>query len=551
MIGLPHNFPQLRRRGSGNHRASVILLGAGMSVDVIPLAGNLLRDKRASAEAKLGFRSALPSEADPESARLYEWAEEVIQELVRRGDPCPKLTFAESLDIPTDPAWRGGTLSFRDTPRHRVVARFAREGLLAQIWSLNWDCVQETALENVGVRRDGREIGMPWPTVFRTVITAAECALSGESHSITVIKPHGCVISLGKARESLDRGDLAEALNQSTRFLVTESELSSLDPSICGFGIQQFLFATLSSKMTSNPFIAVGWKVSETYLTSYFESAIKPILLDPNREPPIAIDEVSIISRTFNREGQTKLASCYGKDDRTAHINVGRPGFDIDRLFLWIQALFAMDQLIALAPNDTRTGLEEIAKLVDEDHTNPSFLVVWIDSFLSVWVRLCWRCGMIRCRDADRNIIESARIPMEDRDEHIPWSLSGIERPEISAAARLLTAMHNSGNAGNWDYERFPGAFFRKGKLIVPLPHWGDGAKNDLRGLKPLVDSIKRNGPGFIETIGIVVVGDTETAPITSSDILVLKQLLARELSLSRFSTPTDIEDIPLNSLFQ
>lgn len=162
---LPHNFPTLRLRGNGNHRPSVLILGAGMSYGLVPLPGPLLAEKRANAEVALGFTSAVPVDPNPIPDHLYQWADDIRNALIARGAINPKLTLAESLDIPNEKRWLGCISTQRNTPRHRVVARFAREGLWHQIWSLNWDCVQESALENVGIKRSATEGRMPWPTV--------------------------------------------------------------------------------------------------------------------------------------------------------------------------------------------------------------------------------------------------------------------------------------------------------------------------------------------------------------------------------------------------
>jgi len=137
MPALPHNFPTLRRRGNENHRPSVLILGAGMSFGLVPLPGALLAEKRTKAEATLGYTSSVPADPHPPPEHLYQWADDIWNELAARSDPNPKLTLAELLDIPKEEHWRGCVSPRRNTPRHRVVARFAREGLWHQIWSLN------------------------------------------------------------------------------------------------------------------------------------------------------------------------------------------------------------------------------------------------------------------------------------------------------------------------------------------------------------------------------------------------------------------------------
>src|ERR1041385_3852039 len=167
MATVPHNFPQLRRCNTGVHRPSILILGAGASVGLVPGPSDLLAEKRVSAETKLNYPSA-PS-TGPTPSSLYEWAEAMITHLRSKGDPNPKLTLARSLDIPSDrPRWIGNTSVMRSTPRHRVIARFARERLFEQVWSLNWDCRQESAFESVGLSREvtAKSSFNVWPTIY-------------------------------------------------------------------------------------------------------------------------------------------------------------------------------------------------------------------------------------------------------------------------------------------------------------------------------------------------------------------------------------------------
>jgi len=138
------------------------MLGAGMSIGRVPGPGWLLEEKRASAELKLGCNSILPAIPLPPAEHLYLWANDIMTQLTARHDPNPKLTLALSLDIPSDPRWLGCISTQRNSASHRVIARFAREGMWDQIWSLNWDCLQESAFENVGIRREGPDALLPW-----------------------------------------------------------------------------------------------------------------------------------------------------------------------------------------------------------------------------------------------------------------------------------------------------------------------------------------------------------------------------------------------------
>lgn len=539
----PHNFPTLRASGRP-HRPSVLLLGAGMSYGLVPGPGLLLATKRAAAEVKLGFKSTLPWLPDPPPNHLYDWADEIIRELVVRGDPNPKLTLAHSLDIPYEDYWMAYVSAQRSSARHRIIARLARERLWDQVWSLNWDCIQENAFENVGIKRDGPEAGMPWPTVFHCFITAAECGQMGESESVKIIKPHGCVMALVNAEDQENHANHPRAVELSERFLITATELASLAPSSAppGDPTQEFIFATLCVKLCSLPFVVAGWRASEQYLLDYIDNTVHPKL---EARSPLSDDELSVIDIDFNREGHTRLASFYRKDKRSAHIQVEPYGFDIDQLFLWLQALYALGSLSQWVPVADRADLAALTAAIDQPPDNPSFVTEWVDSFLPVWVRLCWRCGLIACHRSGQPIA-CDDINMESRDEHIPWVLPNIARPELTAAARLLSALQRSGNAESWDFEMFPGGLYKSNLLVIPVPAWDSPLSNDLRGLKVLVDALKSPGAGYIDQIKVLFLNLISSEVISDDRKRILKELLARDLAMVRFAKGSDIVEFGL-----
>lgn len=543
---LPHNFPTLLRRGNGNHRPSVLILGAGMSYGLVPLPGPLLAEKRSNAEAALGCASAVPTDPNPPADHLYRWADDIWNALTARGDQNPKLTLAESLDIPNEKRWLGCISTQRNTPRHRVVARFAREGLWHQIWSLNWDCVQESALENVGIKRRAADGDVPWPTVFNTLVTAAECAQMGEPNSIKVIKPHGCVMALVEAQRAKAIGNVGRSVTLSERFLITATELSNLDPSVANAPAQQFIFATLLTSLCSQPLVVAGWSASEKYLIDFINLDVRPILQNPDRQPPLVDDELSVIDRVFNTEGHTTLASFYGKNAATAHIDVGQPGFSTDDLLLWLQALYAVGFLRLRAPAIDQPALDDLAAEIEQPSNNLVFVIGWVDNFLPVWVRLCWRIGLVTCENRNAEQVEIDDVALESRDEHIPWTLPNIQRPELAAASRLLAALHRSGHGTHWNYDQFPGGIYLDFRLVIPIPIWVSVPPNDLRGLKPLIDAIKQHGAGYIERAALLFVGPDPASVISDDTKRVWKQLVARDLSMARFANADDIEEIRL-----
>lgn len=520
-----------------------------MSYGLVPLPGPLLAEKRANAEAALGYTSSVPIDPSPTPDHLYQWADDIWNELTARGDQNPKLTLAELLDIPKEKRWLGCVSTQRNTPRHRVVARFAREGLWHQIWSLNWDCVQESALENVGIKRRAADGAMPWPTVFNTLVTAAQCAQMGEPNSIKVIKPHGCVMALVDALQAKAIGNVGRSVTLSERFLITATELNCLDPSVANAPAQQFIFATLLTALCSQPFVVAGWSASEKYLIDSIDSGVRPVLQDPDRQPPLAVDELSVIDRQFNAQGHSSLAAFYNKNAAAAHIDVGHPGFSTDELFLWLQAIYAVGFLRLRAPAIDQPALDELAAKIEQPPNDPVFIISWVDNFLPVWVRLCWRSGLVVWEKPNAQRVEIDDVALESRDEHIPWHLSGSPRPEMTAASRILGALHRSGRASDWDYDQFPGGFYLDFRLIIPIPIWASDPPNDLRGLKPLIDAIKQPGTGYIEHLALVFVGHDPANVISDAAKRVCKQLVANYLSIARFANADEIEEIRLEDL--
>jgi hypothetical protein len=539
---LPHNFPTLRRVDPAHHRPSVLTIGAGMSFGIAPTAKKLFDEKHVLAEAELGCTTSAAADD------LYKWSDEIMRKLAARGEQLPKLNLAKSLGIPIDHGWFGYVGTQRDTPRHRVVARFAREDLWEQIWSLNWDCIQERALENVGIEREGDDAGLPWPTSFVTFVTASDCAQMAEDNRVKIIKPHGCVTALVDARAAADGGEYPEAQRLADRFLITSTELEGLAPGPGVDATQNFIFQTLGGKLSCHPLISAGWSVSEKYLINYFDAYLRPALSVPGRR--LAQDELSIVDIEFNNEGHTRLSGFYNKTQATSHIHVESTAFTTDQLFLWIQALYALGCLHRSAADTERPELGALTNQIQQPPDGNAFIISWADSFLPVWIRLCWRSSLVECRDREQRQISADDINLERRDEHIPWHLpkSGIARPDLVTAGILLASLQRAEHGPEWDFEIFPGGLYCDNRLVIPLPAWHAAPPNDLRGLKALIDAIKRHEPGYIDRVGVLLLGLPDQ-PISANTGRTLREIVARDLAMARFARGDDIEEITLGDL--
>jgi hypothetical protein len=367
----------------------------------------------------------------------------------------------------------------------------------------------------------------------------------GETGSVKVIKPHGCVKTLEKAEEHEKNGRYDEALTASVRFLITKTELNSLDPATSNTGTQQFIFASLCEKLSSHPFVIAGWSASEQYFLNHMQTTIYPSL---TARLPLPDDELSIIDVRFNCGGHTQLTGFYGKGKNNVHIDVNQANLNTDALFLWLQSLYALERLYSWANDVDKPAIQDIRSRIENPPDDQPFVIQWVDNLLPVWVRLCWRCGLIECIKRDCQPISIDDIHLESLDEHIPWTIPSICRPELKAAARLLAGLINSGHGDKWDYEMFPGGLYQDTHLVIPIPAWGV-KPNDLQGLKPLIDSIKTSGSGKFDELSVLFLTPDSSGNIDDDTKNELKEIVAREISLPRFAKGSDINEITLGAL--
>jgi hypothetical protein len=539
MPHCPHNFPSLRKASDGPHRRPILVIGAGLSVGLAPLPERLFADMRDEAEAALGC------ETGDLATDLYRWADEIIAQLINRGDPNPKLSLARALKITSDYRWGAIAPTERSKPRHRIIARFAREGLIEEIWSLNWDCWQENALENVGLKRGQEDTNLPWKTRFDTFITADDCHNIAAGGTFVVVKPHGCVTALMRAEASERKGNFLEARGLANRFLITKTELEEMRP-VPEQPVEQFIFSRLCTKLASHPLIIVGWSVSEGYFIEYVRTKIAHLLAAQN---DMANDELSVITLSFNEQGHVPLASFYEMTAATAHIKVEEePGFTTDSLFLWLQALYGVERLRRYSVG-AAVQLDVILARLAQPADRPDPVMTFIDDFLPVWVRLCWRCESVACYPNGVQIPADA-IHLESRDEHIPWDIANILRPDLAAAGRLLGTLDAS-NPRRWDYTMFPGGLYdlQNQSLVIPLPAWDAHNLNDLRGLKVLIDSVRERGAGFVDRLGVLPLGATDDEQPSAAVIDRLKKAVAGQFPIARFAQSANIESAELREL--
>ena len=333
MLPLPHQFNQLR----GGPRRPFLMIGAGLSWGLVPVPNDLLIAEMLPAENALAHKSAGIVPSAPNA--LYQWAEQMLTALTASGRPNPKLELAQALGLTTAAKWIAKTgLPLRGTtPRHRVIARLARERRWTSMWSFNWDAHVENAFEKVGFDRGDPKITQPWTVAYRTVIETSDFVYLDQDNTFCILKPHGCVRSLIEAEDLLSRGELGRSKEMADRLMISTTDLDSQrnNPTDKKF------FIELQSRLTKSPMMVVGWSISEPYLAEVINDALEDTL---NRDK---VEELTVADIGFNGQGHTKAAECYAlkKEQVFVQLSPARDGFGTDALFLWIQAQYALDKI--------------------------------------------------------------------------------------------------------------------------------------------------------------------------------------------------------------
>jgi len=530
MPNLPHKFELLR---TGN-RPTGLIFGAGLSWGLVPGPGELLSARKTTAESMLACSEVV--EIPPGAEGLYVWSEKVLEQIRAVDHRPPKLRLAEALGLLDDPRWRAEVgLPLRgSTPRHRVIARLAREDRWTAAWSLNWDCLLESALERVGFDRGEPRAHQPWLTGYTTIVTAEDFERVARRDLFCVLKPHGCIRSMIEAAEAAEQGNAERSAALANRLMITAAELSQERTN----EVDRQFFALLRPSLMFNPFIVLGWSVSEPYLKSVINDSLDGI----RKNSP---EEITIVDIEFNSSGHEVISKCYGLNKNSVYCEVSAATTEVgvDELFLWIQARYCLNQLSIAARHillDEMTAREKQIEQPSKTH----FLLNWADDFVPAWTRLCWRAGLVTCEG-----FEPHQLAIEREDEHVPWHIRGVPRPDLRAAARLLAAIPIDG--GIWDVSKFPGALWdsEHQRLVVPLPTWGD--VTDLAALRPLAKTINE-GIGYVDTIDVLPLhSETDSERISRSRFEDLRHRLASTINVMQFASGANIglaDDIVLES---
>jgi hypothetical protein len=512
----PHNFQALLTKS----RIPSYFAGAGLSWGLVPGPAKLFSDRKALAEAELGVEADVPLD-DPRG--LYLWADAILAQLQAQGGPPPKLRLAKALGILEDPAWRGEVgFPVRGTSaRHRVTARFAREELWQNVWTWNWDCVLERALEAVGFKRGAPARDQPWLTRYDTVVVQEDFPKLGYNYLFRVLKPHGCAHAIAEADAVWTAGENQKAAALAARFMIGWQELSQARND----ATDTLFFQRMGSFLSTNPALIVGWSISEPYLSAVINDALANILVKEQ------IEELSVVDVTFQLGHQT-AAECYGLTQEQVffQLSPAEPGFTTDEFFLWLQARFCL-QKMGESTNDEAIKARIALALNDIEPPAEAWLLDWADSFIPAWCRMCWRADVVVCAG-----FQAHQLELEAPEEHIPMALDHLIRPDLEAAARLFVMMSAS---PGWDLKSFPGALWKMDdlRLVVPLPAWSE--INDLAGLKPWAADQQF---GMVERIDVLPIHfDAAQLPISEETGSALRDKLCGVLNSPQFSNSENV----------
>lgn len=470
---FPHDFPCIR----SIDEKTVLFCGAGLSVGMVPIVGKFFDEIREKSEKKLGISELECSsewKAENWEERLYCWAECVLEWLSKQGESNPKLKLANALGITTDSHWWGESgVDFRgNTDRHRVIARLAKEGCWQSVWSFNWDCIMEKAMESVGVLSEKPKHKTPWKIDhYCTHITNDDLSASHIATALAVRKPHGCVTALKKAKlfESIDP---QKSIELSERFMISKSELKDRSYNT----VDDAFFTRLKSDVSGHVSVAVGWRIAEESLCKKLISAMDGV---PDTQ-------INIVDINFDDDTHGKVCNASGQNRASAFFEVSKDDCPVTNdLFRWIHALYTLDRLCEHDGEATDVTGKLWRNSVSVCNKS-SFFIDWADEFLPTWTRLCWSAELIQCHG-----FKSHEIDVERRDEHIPLNIENISRPDLTSAKRILADISISEDL--WDSRTFPGGLYDSSKqlLVIPLPVWS--RFNELRALKPMLNAIRQS----------------------------------------------------------
>lgn len=541
-MDIPHAFPSLL---DPQQAPPVLLIGAGMSFDIAPSVATLAKEISNRHVDVIQILGIDPSPPPTDEKDIYDWAERAFSKLTEElglSAPDAKLRLATGMGITYDPRFRAkiGMPLRGNTPRHRVVARFVREGRWKSIWSLNWDCILETALESVGLSQQPDPQNppanpLPWKKWYCTWTPGDHHSPADSKDTLHVIKPHGCVNKLA---------------NGNSLFIVTRTELNNLtkdlQPSLRPFRVN----------LSDSPLVVVGWSATENYIHDNIQAIQQHgalantqdrlSVVDPFWAPPHPCADDTNHNRLAN-SFTTQRVDCHFATNIKSYPST-------DDLFQWLQTRFGLRVIQKWAESKNWTiQAQQILQLVadcsalDIEHCHIHSL---FDDFLSVWVRLCFNSYCVSYNHYGQ--IQPEMVATHLRDEHIPWSFSYTDRFDLLAAIPLVLAITQSGK--QWGFSQFPGALWNShdGHLVLPLPAWdktgqvSSGQAIELAALKPQMECWNWSQKGAINRLSILPLLPQQTFEPVTDSTLALRNSVAWLMKATQFAIAENIDVVSL-----
>lgn len=541
---IPHTFPSLLNPDAV---APVLFIGAGMSYGLVPSPVELSQNicgRFSEVEKILGITIHQPATKSPTD--LYNWADDVLNALPKTlSQEDANLRMAEAIGVLSDRRFyaKVGLPLRGNTPRHRIAARFAREGRWDVIWSLNWDCIMEAALESVGLLPDStpgvtKNNPLPWRRWYSTWSPGDNHAPSSRQPcTLHLIKPHGCINKLAKGHAA---------------FVVSTSQLNALPTNLNSVNNR------VRVVFSDSPLTVVGWSAEETYIHNDI-SAVK------NHQALCrAVDCLSVIDpywrptppQTLNIN-HNRLASAFNCSQADCHFPASSSGNPTtDQFFQWLQTLYGLERLESYARANAQNNTSWNNKANDLSNVKAQFpepmptdwLNSFFDDFLPVWVRLCCNAGKVIYKQ-NAAPIQPHVIATHRRDEHIPLGYSHSDREDLLAIIPLILELRDkSHNPFPWGFDEFPGAFWNEidGHLVIPLPAWGaNNLPIELAAVRPLAEGWNWSRRGIIHKISILPLLPQPSYGSINDNQYILRNSLAQVMRASKFSNPHNIGVIP------
>lgn len=555
-ITLPdHDFPYWSDPEK-NDSPPALIVGAGFSAPQVSLPAKLATQyakRQSEIEETLGIATSFEFKPDEDGwcipDELYLWADKCIDELKdSKGDQVHKAKqkFIEAIGLLEDQEFAAtSNVPLRGTtPRHRVLARLAREGCIHSLWSLNWDLWLEAAFEAVGlVRKHPEDLhssdALPdkWKKSYQVLLPSDKPRQ--KNSCIQLFKPHGCI--------------RAFAEGNSNTFQITQTELATK--------VDSAIRQDLQGQLTGKPVCTLGWGATEQNLQEIFRDCAVANRLQQGSLTIVSLSWNDGIQTTDSRHSGLARNFSQGVLDTLCVVQKNSPG-TTDDMMQWIQALRSLRRFKAvvagLAPTNA-TLLQQIEQQIDAFKspvfwgTSSGWALSWFDTFVPVWSRVCFSVkAIVFKKDGD---IPVSVLPMTRRDEHIPLNDRDVDRWDILSAAHLYATLLsvNTGASPGFDFENFPGAFLHIETrwLLIPVPMWAGVGDISLVAIKPLMESRHWGDISRVKGVCLLRIPRDSDEVVARDDdsISVWKHGVASVMKLSAFARAERIDDCHVRDL--